>query len=80
MKDQEEIELDVDGNGDENAENKETCELKASDIVVRKYNVNQGMKEKNPLQWVSFYVEEDGYYKIIPQKLEDISLMMPEKC
>ena len=37
--------------------------LEAKDIVVRKFNINMGMKLRNPLECVSFYKEEDGIYK-----------------
>ena len=36
--------------------------LEAKDIVVRKFNINMGMKERNPLESVSFYREENGFY------------------
>ena len=37
-------------------------ELRASDIVVRKFNINMGMKNFNPLEKVSFYREVNGEY------------------
>ena len=38
-------------------------ELLASDIVIRKFNINMGMKNVNPLEKVSFYREVDGEYQ-----------------
>lgn len=56
-------------------------ELKEEDIVVRKFSFNMGMKNKNPLECVSFYREsQDGLrYERVNKKLTEISLMMPEK-
>mmetsp|Transcript_20732 Transcript_20732/g.27982 ORF Transcript_20732/g.27982 Transcript_20732/m.27982 type:complete len:91 (+) Transcript_20732:1300-1572(+) len=39
-----------------------------------------GMKDKNPLEKVSFYREEAGYYRKIEKQPEEISMMMPERC
>ena len=39
-----------------------------------------GMKQRNPLECVSFYTERDGSYVSIKKQLSEISLMMPEKC
>ena len=54
--------------------------LEAKDIVVRKFNINMGMKERNPLESVSFYREENGFYHRVQKEVREISLMMPEKC
>lgn len=58
----------------------DVSDLKATDIIVRKYNINMGMKEKNPLASVSFYVERDGVYERVEKDPSEISMMMPEKC
>lgn len=52
-------------------------ELQASDIVVRKFNINMGMKDLNPLERVSFYKESNGYYERIQKDPSEISMMMP---
>ena len=39
--------------------------LEATDIVIRKFNINMGMKDQNPLEKVTFYREENGFYKSI---------------
>ena len=55
--------------------------LEPKDIIVRRFNINMGKKEKNPLSTVSFYREsEDGYYERVHKELHEISMMMPEKC
>ena len=54
--------------------------MHASDIVVRKFNINMGMKDKNPLERVSFYREVDGFYERIQKDPCEISMMMPQKC
>ena len=68
-----------------NADNRESSfengvRLEASDIVVRKFNINMGMKQRNPLECVSFYREVDGIYQRVQKQPKDISMMMAEKC
>ena len=54
--------------------------LTQADIVVRKFNINMGQRDKNPLENVTFYFEKDGYYELRKKPLAEISLLMPEKC
>lgn len=65
-------------NGTDNG-NDDDCSLQASDIVVRKFNINMGMKDLNPLEKVSFYKENSsqGYYERIQKDPSEISMMMP---
>ena len=55
-------------------------ELRASDIVIRKFNINMGMKNVNPLEKVSFYREVDGEYQKVQKDPAEISKMMAENC
>ena len=66
--------------GEDDLEGSDGAPLEASDIVIRKFNINMGMKEKNPLEMVSFYREEGGIYKRLQKKPGEISMMMAEKC
>lgn len=56
------------------------ADLMPEDIVIRKFNINMGMKTKNPLETVSFYREVDGMYKKVTKEPGEISLMMAERC
>jgi hypothetical protein len=53
--------------------------LKASDISVKLYSVNMGMKHKNPLSNVSFYQVQGNRAKLVKKELIEISSMMPER-
>ena len=53
--------------------------LQPSDIVVRLYSVNMGMKDKNPLANVSFYKMENNKATLVTKELREISSMMPER-
>jgi len=55
-------------------------DLRAEDIVVRKFSVNMGMKDKNPMSCVSFYRNSEEGYQRIKKELDEMSTMMPEKC
>ena len=54
--------------------------LKEEDIAVRKFNINMGKKHRNPLECVSFYREKNGVYQLVKKRVDEISMMMPEKC
>jgi hypothetical protein len=56
-------------------------DLKASDIVVRKFNIHMGMKNKNPLEQVSLYnVSQDRKSMCAFNKdPAEISTIVPEK-
>ena len=55
-------------------------DLKEEDIVVRKFNIHLGMKDKNPLSDVSFYrIGKDGLYESFQKSVAEMSTMMPEK-
>ena len=55
-------------------------DLQASDIAIRKFNINMGMKSRNPLQTVSFYREVNGVYQHVQKDPDEISMMMAENC
>ena len=55
--------------------------LHAEDIVLRKFNINMGMKDKHPLEAVRFYrTDQVGNYQLVKKELTDISLLMPDQA
>ena len=53
--------------------------LRPEDIWVRTFKINMGMKNRNPLEAVSWYkIDEHGQYVYIKKDLHEISMMMPE--
>ena len=53
--------------------------LEPKDICVKQFSVNMGMKDRNPLQYVSFYRIEDGKAYLVDKTLDEISFMMPQR-
>ena len=54
--------------------------LKVEDIVLRKVNINMGMKDKHPLEEVRFFkTDAAGNFELIKKELTDISLMMQDQ-
>ena len=40
--------------------------LQPEDIIVRKFKINMGLKDKNPIQFVQFYsIDELGNYFLV---------------
>ena len=59
---------------------RDSGDLKEEDIVVRKFNIHMGMKDKNPLSDVSFYrIGKDKQYESFQKPAAEMSTMMPEK-
>lgn len=56
--------------------------LVESDICIRQFKINMGMKEVNPLQNVSFYrtCNDGAEIRIVKKELDEISNMMPEQA
>lgn len=60
---------------------RDSGDLRPEDIVVRRFSINMGMKDRNPLGGVSFHrLGKDGRYERFSRPPSEMSTMMPEKC
>ncbi len=55
-------------------------ELEPQDICVKQFSIHQGMKDINPLDYVTFYRPcGDNKIQKVKKDLAEISTMMPER-